>query len=114
MRKLLPFFQRIHWQTLRTIWISLKASEILPFLFIFTKERFRLQRSDFWKEWKRNHFNRSHLKYPLEMIAFYNSYKQVTNTERTVIIVIKILKNQSSEVFIEMIDLFSKYGIKII
>lgn len=113
IRNWIPFFQRIQWQTVATLWQSLKPKEKLPFLYLFLKERFQLQRSDFWKEFRKHHSKSSHLRYPLETIAFYSAFKQVTNSERTLIVVLKILKNQSSEVFLEILDLFRQYGIQI-
>ncbi|MCZ8344515.1 MAG: hypothetical protein O9301_15885 [Leptospira sp.] len=113
-RNWIPFYQRIQWQTLTTIWQSLELKEKLPFLYLFFKHRIQLQYSDFWKEWKKHQPASVHLKYPLETIAFYSAFKQVTNSERTVIVVVKILKNQSSEVFLEIVDLFRKFGIPIL
>ncbi|MCG6141656.1 hypothetical protein [Leptospira mtsangambouensis] len=112
-RNLFPFFYRMQWQTFKTIWKSLKASEVIPFLFRFFRERFRLQRSTFWKECKQKPSNHYHLQYPLELIAFYLAYKEVTNNERALFLLLKILKHQSAGVFLEMVEIFRKHGIKI-
>ncbi|XDD45578.1 hypothetical protein AB3N60_12785 [Leptospira sp. WS39.C2] len=50
---------------------------------------------------------------PLDLIAFFIAYKEVTSHERALILLIKILKQQSTEVFFEMVEVFRKYGIKI-
>lgn len=112
-RSLFPFFYRMQWQTFKTIWKSLKTSEVILFLFRFFWERFRLQRSTFWKEWNQKPSNQYQLQYPLELIAFYIAYKEVTNNERALFLLLKILKHQSAGVFLEMVDIFRKHGIKI-
>ncbi|TGL67805.1 hypothetical protein EHQ62_08370 [Leptospira jelokensis] len=108
-----PFLQRIQWQTIFTIWNSLHRREVLPFLFRFLWERVRQSRSPFWKEWKRSHFVRNDFISPMTLIAFYIAYKESTSSERALFLLLKILKQQSSEVFFEVMGLFRQFGIEI-
>lgn len=105
---------RIYWQTFKTIWSSLTAKEVIPFLFQFLKERFRLNRSNFGKEWNTKWQSNANQLNPLDLIAFFIAYKGVTNQERALMLLIKILKQQSTEVFLEMVEVFRKYGIRVI
>lgn len=111
--KLTSFGFRVYWQTFKIIWKSLSAKEIIPFLFRFLRERFRLSRTNFGKEWKTKWQSKANKMNPLDLIAFFIAYKEVTSHERALILLIKILKQQSTEVFFEMVEVFRKYGIKI-
>lgn len=110
----IPFYNRIQWQTFKTFWNSLRADEMIPFLFRFLKERFRLSRSNFGKEWNSKWQSNANKLNPLDLIAFFIAYKEVTSHERALILLIKILKQQSTEVFLEMVDVFRKYGIRVV
>ncbi|MCW7467216.1 hypothetical protein [Leptospira levettii] len=110
----LPFYNRVQWLTLQVIWNSLSAKEVIPFLFQFLKERFRLNRSNFGKEWNTKWQSNTNQLNPLDLIAFFIAYKGVTNQERALMLLIKILKQQSTEVFLEMVEVFRKYGIRVI
>ncbi|MGV3664703.1 MAG: hypothetical protein ACO1NV_01125 [Leptospira bouyouniensis] len=104
---------RIQWQTIKTIWNSLKIMEVFPFLFYFLRERYRLQRSNFWKDWKSKQTKQTNFKNQLDLIAFFIAYKAVAGNERALILLLKILKEQTSEVFWEAVELFRKYGINL-
>ncbi|TGK55573.1 hypothetical protein EHQ16_09460 [Leptospira kanakyensis] len=114
LKSKMPFFNRIQWQTLHTIWKSLCAKEVIPFLFYFLKERFRLHRSTFGKEWKTKRPTNPNQINPIDLIAFYIAYKEVTSHERALLLLLKILKQQSAGVFLEMVEVFRRYGIKIL
>ncbi len=53
-------------------------------------------------------------KYYLELIAFYIAYKEATSSERALFVLVEILKQQSSDFFCEVVELFRRYGIKIL
>ncbi|MCW7503271.1 hypothetical protein [Leptospira paudalimensis] len=109
----IPFYNRVRWQTFKTFWNSLRAKEMIPFLIRFLKERFRLQRSTFGKEWNAKWQSNANKLNPLDLIAFFIAYKEVTSHERALILLIKILKQQSTEAFLEMVDVFRRYGIRV-
>ncbi|EMY60181.1 hypothetical protein [Leptospira terpstrae] len=104
----------IYWQTFKTIWSSLTAKEVIPFLFRFIKERFNINRSNFGKEWNAKWQSNANKLNPLDLIAFFIAYKEVTNHERALLLLIKILKQQSTGVFLEMVEVFRKFGIKVV
>lgn len=112
--KLSPFRFRIYCQTYKTIWESLTAIEVIPFLFRFLKERFHINQSNFGKEWKAKWQSNANKLNPPDLIAFFIAYKEVTNHERALLLLIKILKQQSTGVFLEMVEVFRKYGIKVV
>lgn len=114
IRNKFPFFYQMQWQTLKTIWNSLHSKEVVPFFFHFLKERFRLQRSTFGKEWKKKKPTQLKILHPLDIIAFYIAYQEVTSHERALVLLLKILKQQSADVFLETVEVFRKYGIKIV
>ncbi|XDD41973.1 hypothetical protein AB3N58_11770 [Leptospira sp. WS60.C2] len=114
LKSLFPFSSRIQWQTFKTIWASLSVRELIPFGFRFLKERFRIQRSNFGREWNSKWQSNDNKLNPLDLIAFFIAYKEVTSHERALILLIKILKQQSTEVFLEMVDVFRKYGIRVV
>lgn len=109
-----PLAYKIQWQTIKTIWNSLQFKEVFPFLFEFIKVRFRIQRTKFWKEWKSKQPDKTRLKFSLDLIAFYLAYREIAGTERALLLVLTLLKKQSSEVFWEVVELFRRYGIKIL
>ncbi|EOQ88645.1 hypothetical protein LEP1GSC202_2841 [Leptospira yanagawae serovar Saopaulo str. Sao Paulo = ATCC 700523] len=111
LQNIFSFQQRIQWQTVSTIWKSLHKKEVLPFLFRFLLERIRQSRSPFWNDWKRNHKGQRGFISPLSLVAFYIAYKDTTSSERALFLLLKILKQQSSEVFFEAIGLFRQFGI---
>ncbi|WP_261637643.1 hypothetical protein [Leptospira sp. 85282-16] len=113
IRNRFPFFRRMQWQTLKTIWKSLHSKEVIPFLFRYLKERIRLQHSTFGKEWNEKGLSNPNKLHPLDLIAFYIAYKEVTTQKRALTLLFKILKQQSADVFLEMVEVFRKYGIKI-
>ncbi|WP_244241699.1 hypothetical protein [Leptospira jelokensis] len=49
----------------------------------------------------------------MTLIAFYIAYKESTSSERALFLLLKILKQQSSEVFFEVMGLFRQFGIEI-
>lgn len=112
--KLTSFKFRIYWQTFKTIWSSLTAKEVIPFLFRFLKERVHINRSNFGMEWNSKWQSNANKLNPLDLIAFFNAYKEVTTHERALFLLLKILKQQSAEVFFEMVDVFRKYGIRVV
>lgn len=110
----IPFYNRVQWLTLKLIWKSLRAKEVIPFLFQFIKEKFRLNRSNFGKEWNSKWQSNTNKLNPLDLIAFFIAYKEVTSHERALFLLLKILKQQSTEVFLEMVDVLRKYGIRVV
>ncbi|WP_244310483.1 hypothetical protein [Leptospira noumeaensis] len=72
-----------------------------------------MQRSTLGKEWKEKGLTNPNKLNPIDLIAFYIAYKEVTNTKRALKLLFKILKQQSADVFLEMAEAFRRYGIKI-
>lgn len=114
IRKFIPFSNRLQWETIKTIWLSLSWKEVIPFLLQFTKARIQLEKSDFWQSWKLEHKTKLGLSYQLDFIAFYQTYKLVCGTERALIVILQILRKQSAEVFWETVNLFRSYGVKLV
>lgn len=111
--KLTSFKFRIYCQTFKTIWSSLTVKEVIPFLVRFLKERFHINRSNFGKEWNAKWQSNTNKLNPLDLIAFFIAYKEVTTHERALVLLIKILRQQSTGVFLEMVEVFRKFGIKV-